>query len=120
MVDDAETALLFSYGTLRLPAVQMATFGRLLAGTADTLRGFELVPLSIDDPRVVALSGKAVHTMARFTGRASDAIPGRVFTVTESEIQRADTYEVAAVTRVAITLDSGVRAWAYVDAQHTF
>jgi hypothetical protein len=31
----------FSYGTLQLEAVQMATFGRQLAGTSDALRGFE-------------------------------------------------------------------------------
>jgi hypothetical protein len=29
----------FSYGTLQLEAVQLATFGRKLVGTADVLRG---------------------------------------------------------------------------------
>jgi hypothetical protein len=43
-------------------------------------------------------------------------IPGTVFAVTSEEIQHADDYEVAAVTRVAIVLESGVGAWAYVDA----
>lgn len=32
--------LLFSYGTLQDPAVQMANFGRLLEGTADQLVGY--------------------------------------------------------------------------------
>jgi hypothetical protein len=107
---------LFSYGTLQLDAVQMATFGRRLTGTRDTLQGFELALLTIDDPEVVAISGKAHHTMARFTGRASDLVSGTVFAVTPDEIQNADRYEVAAVKRVAIVLQSGVRAWAYVDA----
>ena len=31
---------LFSYGTLQLPEVQTATFGRLLQGQADSLVGF--------------------------------------------------------------------------------
>jgi hypothetical protein len=53
----------------------MATFGRQLAGTADTLRGFELVSLRIDD-------------------------------------------EVAAVRRVPVVLQSGIRAWAYVDSRY--
>jgi hypothetical protein len=116
-VDHKHSGLLFSYGTLQLESVQMATFGRLLAGTRDVLRGFELTPLAIDDPAVVAISGKAIHTMATFTGRDSDVIPGTVFAVTPDEIQRADTYEVAAVKRVAVVLESGVRAWAYVDAR---
>ena len=33
--------LLFSYGTLQQPAVQLSTFGRLLQGTPDELLGFE-------------------------------------------------------------------------------
>ena len=110
--------LLFSYGTLQLEAVQMATFGRRLSGTSDALRGFELALLKIEDETVVAISGKAHHTMAKFTGRDSDVIPGTVFTVTPGEIQNADKYEVAAVKRVAVVLQSGIRAWAYVDAQY--
>ena len=110
--------LLFSYGTLQLEAVQMATFGRRLAGTPDALLGFELAPLKIEDAAVVAISGSAQHTMAQFTGRASDVISGTVFAVTPDEIRNADTYEVAAVKRVALVLRSGARAWAYVDARY--
>jgi len=117
-VNDAYSELLFSYGTLQLEAVQMATFGRRLSGTGDALRGFELALLKIEDETVVAISGKAHHTMAKFTGRDSDVIPGTVFTVTPGEIQNADKYEVAAVKRVAVVLQSGIRAWAYVDAQY--
>jgi hypothetical protein len=97
--DELHPELLFSYGTLQLEAVQMATFGRRLAGTGDVLRGFELVSLKIEDQTVIAISGKAVHTMASFTGRASDVISGTVFAVTPDEIQNADTYEVPAVKR---------------------
>jgi len=38
-----------------------------LAGTSDALRGFELALLKIEDPTVIAISGKAHHTMAKFT-----------------------------------------------------
>jgi hypothetical protein len=110
------TELLFSYGTLQLEAVQLATFGRRLAGRSDVLAGYKVVSLKIEDPSVVAISGKAVHTMARFTGRASDTISGTVFAVTAGEIRNADSYEVAAVKRVAVVLQSGTRAWAYVEA----
>jgi len=107
---------LFSYGTLQLEAVQVATFGRLLAGTSDVLRGFELAPLKIEDPAIIAISGKAVHTIAKFTGRDSDVILGTVFQVTLDDIEHADKYEVDACKRIAVTLRSGVRAWVYVDA----
>ncbi len=111
---------LFSYGTLQLEAVQMATFGRQLTGTRDALQGFELVSLKIEDQAVIAISGKANHTMAAFTGRASDVISGTVFAVTPAEIRSADKYEVAAVKRVEVVLQSGARAWAYVDARCDF
>jgi hypothetical protein len=116
---NVRTELLFTYGTLQLEPVQMATFGRRLAGTRDALQRFELVPLQIDDPAVVAISGKSQHTMATFTGRPADVIAGTVFAVTLEEIQRADEYEVAAVRRVVVVLRSGARAWAYVDARYT-
>jgi hypothetical protein len=55
-VDERHTELLFSYGTLQLEAVQMATFGRQLAGIRDVLRGFELLSLKIENQTVVAIS----------------------------------------------------------------
>jgi Gamma-glutamyl cyclotransferase, AIG2-like len=116
--NQAHTEFLFSYGTLQLEAVQLATFGRRLSGTSDALQKFELVSLKIEDPAVVAISGKAVHTMAKFTGRVSDVIPGTVFAVTPEEIQSADKYEVSAVKRVAVALQSGLRAWVFVDARY--
>jgi gamma-glutamylcyclotransferase (GGCT)/AIG2-like uncharacterized protein YtfP len=115
--DELHTELLFSYGTLQLETVQMATFGRLLAGTADALQGYAVVPLKIDDAAVIAVSGKEYHTMAQFTGLAADVVSGTVFAVTLEEIHRADGYEVAAVTRQAVVLRSGARAWVYVDAR---
>ena len=117
-IDQTAAEFLFSYGTLQLEAVQLATFGRLLEGTSDALSGFEQVPLQIEDEAVIAVSGKSQHTIARFTGRASDVIPGTVFRVTPDEIQSADKYEVDACQRVAVTLCSGVRAWVYLDAQY--
>jgi len=50
------TELVFSYGTLQLEAVQLATFGRKLVGTADVLPGFAQSMMKIDDPDVVATS----------------------------------------------------------------
>lgn len=114
--DQTPTEFLFSYGTLQLEAVQRATFGRLLSGTRDALPGFELAPLKIEDATVIAISGKAIHTIAKFTGRDSDEITGTVFHVTADEIENADRYEVDACKRIAVTLRSGICAWVYVDA----
>lgn len=114
---EERTELLFAYGTLQLGPVQFATFGRKLRGTSDELPGFELVTLMVDDPWVIEVSGKAEHTMATFTGLASDVVPGTAFEVTPEEILRSDDYEVAAVERVAVVLGSGVQSWAYVDAR---
>jgi hypothetical protein len=108
---------LFSYGTLQLERVQLATFGRLLTGTRDGLPGFVLEPLQITDAAVIAVSGKSEHTIARFTGRDSDSIEGTVFEVTSEDIEHADKYEVADCTRMAVTLSSGRRAWVYLDAR---
>jgi hypothetical protein len=112
------TESLFTYGTLQLEAVQTATFGRLLTGTRDALVGFEVAPLMIDDPAVIAVSGKAQHTIAQYTGRAADTIPGMVYAVSLPEIESADKYEVAPCQRVSVVLRSGRRAWVYVDGRH--
>ncbi len=116
--DQNSIEFLFFYGTLQLETVQQATFGRLLSGNSDALRGFALASLKIEDPEVIAISGKATHTIAKFTGRDSDEIAGTVFRVTADDIENADRYEVDACKRIAVTLRSGIRAWVYVDAQY--
>jgi hypothetical protein len=115
--DHETTELLFSYGTLQLEAVQRATFGRKLTGTADALPGFAREMMKIEDAAVVATSGQTHHPIVSFTGRAEDAVDGMVFAVTHEELRNADTYEVAAYKRVAVTLRSGKPAWVYVDAR---
>ena len=108
------TIRLFSYGTLQLPDVQRATFGRLLDGRPDTLTGHRLAPLVISDPQVVATSGLAVHTIACPTGNPADAIDGVVFAIDAEELAACDVYETDAYARVEVTLRSGSRAFAYV------
>jgi Gamma-glutamyl cyclotransferase, AIG2-like len=107
--------LLFSYGTLQDSAVQMANFGRLLSGRADSLPGYTLLPIAIEDPTVVVLSGKSQHTIAKRTD-AHDEVIGMVFQITAEELAAADRYEVAEYTRILATLKSGVDAWVYVAA----
>lgn len=105
---------LFSYGTLRQREVQLANYGRELAGKPDSLTGYRLQPLAISDPHVVAISGKAVHSIACATGNPDDRIEGMLFELSEDELRATDLYEVDAYARVEVTLESGHMAWVYV------
>ena len=105
---------LFSYGTLQQAEVQQATFGRLLSGEPDSLAGYSLASLVIDDPDVVATSGLAVHSIAGRTNDPADRIEGIVFEVTSAELEGADDYETDAYVRAELTLASGTRAFVYV------
>ena len=53
---------LFSYGTLQEKHVQIANFGRELIGRADALPGYAQRLVAIEDPQVVATSGKKLTT----------------------------------------------------------
>ena len=108
---------LFSYGTLQQEEVQISIFARKLVGHLDELLGFEQSFVKIDDPAVVATSGKTRHPIVKFTGKSNDQVAGTVFEVTDAELANADKYEVAAYKRVTADLASGLRAWVYVDAQ---
>ena len=108
---------LFSYGTLQQDDVQRATFGRLLSGRADVLSGYAQDMVAIDDPEVVATSGKTHHPIVKHSGVATDRVAGTVFEISDAELVQADAYEVDAYRRVAVALASGLRAWVYVDAR---
>jgi hypothetical protein len=105
--------LLFSYGTLQLPRVQLANYGRRLEGRPDALAGYRLVPLAITDAEVVRISGLAVHTIACRTGDPGDRIAGTVFALTPAELEATDVYEVDAYARVEVELESGLSAFLY-------
>lgn len=108
--------LLFSYGTLRLPQVQRARFGRELDGRPDALVGFRLETVKITDASVVADSGSDEHPVALPSDDLSDQVEGMVFTLTPLDLAAADAYEVDDYLRVKADLRSGEKAWVYVDA----
>ncbi|MFS0771585.1 gamma-glutamylcyclotransferase family protein [Sphingomonas sp. 1P08PE] len=108
-------APLFSYGTLQDPAVQQATFGRLLAGMPDTLTGYRVTTIVIRDPGVLAVSGSATH-LALVPDPAAPPITGTVYTLTAAEIAASDEYEGDNYRRVSVRLRSGHDAWVYVKA----
>lgn len=112
MTDTADQ-LLFSYGTLQQPEVQLELFGRRVAAEDDVLPGYTVDYAEIDDPRVVEVSGRSVHPILRPTGNALDKVLGKVLRITGVELEAADEYEVALYRRVSIELASGQTAWIY-------
>lgn len=109
--------LLFSYGTLRDPAVQKANFGRLLEGEDDALPGWETALVEITDPRVLAESGLTHHPIVRRSSDPGSAVSGTVFRITAEELAAADDYEVSDYARMRARLASGRLAWVYVAAE---
>lgn len=105
---------LFSYGTLQDPAVQRASFGRLLDGRPDRLPGHRVDVVLIADPDVVAVSGSDRHPIVRATGDPRDAVEGTVFDLSPAELAAADAYEVDDYRRVLARLASGRQAWVYL------
>jgi hypothetical protein len=109
--------LLFSYGTLQEPSVQLETFGRRLHGWPDEILGFDLGTCRVADSEFVAKSGKADHAIVRFTGKSDSRVTGTVLEVTDEELAKSDAYEPPGYTRVNATLASGKRAWVYAAVQ---
>lgn len=107
---------LFTYGTLRDPAVQRRLFGRVVPGTPDAIPGFRLGRVTIADETVIATSGKAVHLVADETGDPADRVEGIVLQLTPAELAVADDYETADYRRVSVTLASGGTAFLYARA----
>lgn len=109
--------LLFSYGSLQEPAVQMSTFGRRLRGEADELVGFERSRVEIRDPADAALLQQTHYANVRANGAETSRVSGTVFEVSDAELAAADAYEQpAAYQRVLATLASGRVAWVYIHA----
>lgn len=108
--------LLFSYGTLQDKSVQLANFGRELAGQHDAMLGYSQSWVEITDPHVLASSGKTHHPIVAPTTEPGARVEGMVFQINEAELAAADAYEVSDYKRVAVGLASGLTAWVYVQA----
>ncbi len=107
---------LFSYGTLQLEKVQLASFGRILTGTKETLKSFKIAQLKITDEAVLAQSEQEFHPIAIPTNDQNDEIIGTRYEIYSEELKQADAYEVRAYTRVKVTFESGLEGWVYIKA----
>jgi len=109
---------LFSYGTLQLEKVQLESFGRILSGSKDRLKGYTVTSIEIKDASVLKQSELQFHPMAIPSENSSDFVEGMVFEISGEELLQADKYEVDDYRRMSVTLESGKKAWIYISAAY--
>jgi hypothetical protein len=112
-LEDHTSEYLFSYGTLQLEAVQLATFGRTFVARHDALIGYRITMVQIQDEHFIAKNGSAPQRSLEYTGAPADVVEGTILELTRNELEQADTYEPAEYKRQLVQLQSGVRAWVY-------
>jgi gamma-glutamylcyclotransferase (GGCT)/AIG2-like uncharacterized protein YtfP len=115
-VGEARDVLVFSYGTLQDERVQLACFGRRLAGEADVLTGYTQSSIETHDPEVPDGSQMTSYPILDPSGNAADEVAGRVFRLSVSELASADEYEGREYRRIRVQLRSGNHAWVYARA----
>lgn len=99
------TQNLFSYGTLKDKETQKSVLGRTLKGKSDLLLGYR-----ISDKKV---NGK--YPLIEPSPIRTDKVRGKLFQVSNFELYELDSYETYAYKRIEVELDSGTKAWAYVE-----
>ena len=105
---------LFSYGTLQKDSVQLKLFGRLLNGTKDILKGYQLSSIEIKDESFLSKGEQKTQLTVIPSGNQKDQIEGTVLEITKEELLLADNYEPDNYKRVEVELASGRKAWVYV------
>jgi hypothetical protein len=106
---------LFSYGTLQRRDVQFATYGRPLDGEPDALIGYRMEVLPDRDPNAVRISGTRTHMVVRRSDDPADRVAGVVFLLTADELAATDEYEGSDYARAELALESGRRAFVYIE-----
>lgn len=109
--------LLFSYGTLTDPAVQLELFGRTLSGADARLLDYERHVARVGDEAFARKSGSVEHAILRPARGDNAFVDGTVLEMTEDELACADRYEPAQYARVEARLACGATCWVYVEAK---
>ena len=107
---------LFSYGTLQIASIQLRIFGKLVKGRRDTLCGYRVQHLAVDDPLERHALGIDHYPILVPSGYQSDSVEGFVYALTEQDLLCADSYAGNDYRRVVSQLDSGLSAWVYIAA----
>jgi gamma-glutamylcyclotransferase (GGCT)/AIG2-like uncharacterized protein YtfP len=99
---------LFAYGTLKDKDIQETIFGRILTGTPDTLTGYAIQEITIEEE-----FGMELYPIIIATQNPMDRIDGILYELSEKEIQLADTYEGLHYKRIEVELHSNEIVWVY-------
>jgi gamma-glutamylcyclotransferase (GGCT)/AIG2-like uncharacterized protein YtfP len=97
-----ELNLLFVYGTLMLPEIQLAVFGRMIKGQKDQLNGFSKKMINIEDEEYPVVFRKD-----------DEFVEGMVLEISNEELIKADIYETEVYERSIVNLASGQKAFVY-------
>lgn len=100
---------LFAYGTLKEKDIQETIFGHILKGTSDSLVGYEIQKISIEEE-----FGMEEYPIIVPTENSETIINGIVYEISELYLEKVDTYEGRHYKRIEVQLQSGKKAWAYV------
>jgi gamma-glutamylcyclotransferase (GGCT)/AIG2-like uncharacterized protein YtfP len=99
---------LFAYGSLKNEDIQKDLFGRILEGTFETLIGYVVKQIQIEEE-----FGIVHYPIITETQNAEDTINGVVYSVSSEELRQTDLYEGLHYKRVEVQLQSNQKAWAY-------
>ena len=99
---------LFAYGSLQNEDIQKDLFGRILEGTAETLIGYVVKEIQIEEE-----FGMVHYPIITETHKLEDTINGMVYIISTKELHQSDLYEGLHYKRVEVHLQSNQKAWAY-------
>jgi gamma-glutamylcyclotransferase (GGCT)/AIG2-like uncharacterized protein YtfP len=99
---------LFAYGNLREEDIQETVFGRLLQGVPETLMGYAVKEIKIEEEY-----GIESYPIIEATQNQEDSISGMVYETTSQELELADRYEGKHYKRIEVKLQSNQTAWAF-------
>ncbi|OCB78760.1 gamma-glutamylcyclotransferase family protein [Flavobacterium crassostreae] len=100
---------LFAYGTLKDIDVQEKIFGRTLTGTPETLQGYILKEIKIEEE-----FGMEPYPIIEPSQNPQDSVSGMIYSLSLSELQLADTYEGKFYKRTQVALAPNQTIWVYI------
>ncbi len=99
---------LFAYGSLQNEDIQKDLFGRILEGTPETLIGYVVKQIQIEEE-----FGIVNYPIITQTENQEDTINGIVYAISTKELHQSDLYEGLHYKRVEVQLQSKQKVWAY-------
>ncbi len=99
---------LFAYGSLQNEDIQKDLFGRILEGTPETLIGYVVKQIQIEEE-----FGIVNYPIITQTENQENTIIGMVYEISTKELLQSDLYEGLHYKRVEVQLQSKQKAWAY-------